>query len=546
MKLHKSYQEFRNTRVFYPDPKNVDLDRVLVNLFLLFRCQGTRPVAPGPARPDLERAEFHRKKLAGRPHVKGFDEHAEVARSWLETDILDLVNRGRSNEAVASLRPLHLEAHKVRVAKYCRDYNHADALYAMLAHAERQALHDLEAYLDRGRSPATRQYDGSTKLDLETLTVLKLVEDISDRHPSTELVAPHPPVCIGQSRVLCDDVQRLLAYADVVPRPVMIEYLKALFGLHLGLFTLRVARQLPSWIREGAPSPECVDCPVSGGAETPFSGCPHVVRFTVDMGGDWRSRMARMAQADAVREFGRTAELVRAIFTVNQLLRYARENGATHVTGPAEAVTLLRDRPPDLDAVFKVTLANVVRDSTEGADGGDAQLPPEIEAIRSAGLPPFETFVELVTHIRQAHHLRYLTQMLDKLFQKNAPFGALVQGRSRANPRRWQLGGRLLELFVQLAVLRFDEVDGRKRYYTDTLLVDDLVAWIEARYGFVVAPRREALRTASAEEHRAFQGNVRAFRDRLREIGFYVDLSDAYIAQTVRPRYTLARAEVAP
>jgi hypothetical protein len=41
------------------------------------------------------------------------------------------------------------------------------------------------------------------------------------------------------------------------------------------------------------------------------------------------------------------------------------------------------------------------------------------------------------------------------------------------------------------------------------------------------------------DEHRAFRENVRAFKDRLREIGFYDDLSDAYNAQTVRPRYEL-------
>ena len=29
-------------------------------------------------------------------------------------------------------------------------------------------------------------------------------------------------------------------------------------------------------------------------------------------------------------------------------------------------------------------------------------------------------------------------------------------------------------------------------------------------------------------------------KDRLREIGFYDDLSDAYNAQTIRPRYRLA------
>ena len=43
MKLRKQDQEFRNPRIFYADPKNVDLDRVLVVLFLWLKTNGMRP-----------------------------------------------------------------------------------------------------------------------------------------------------------------------------------------------------------------------------------------------------------------------------------------------------------------------------------------------------------------------------------------------------------------------------------------------------------------------------------------------------------------------
>lgn len=197
MKLRKQDQEFRNT--------NVDLDRVLILLFLAMKCNGTRPVTRGRPKSDAEKVEFHRTKLAKLPGVSGFDGDTEwIADQWLKTDIFDLVNRDRPTEAITSLRPLHLEAHKIRVAKYCRDYNHSDALYAMLEHDESKALGELRAYLDRGRAPAER-----ASLDLETLAVLKLVEGIDDMKPSQDRVAPHRPPCTGQSRVLCNDVQRL-------------------------------------------------------------------------------------------------------------------------------------------------------------------------------------------------------------------------------------------------------------------------------------------------------------------------------------------------
>ena len=53
--------------------------------------------------------------------------------------------------ASSPLRPLHLDAHKIRVAKHCRDYNVADAIYAMLEFRGRQTLANLREYLDEGR-----------------------------------------------------------------------------------------------------------------------------------------------------------------------------------------------------------------------------------------------------------------------------------------------------------------------------------------------------------------------------------------------------------
>lgn len=540
MKLRKQDQEFRNPRVFYPDPKNIDLDRVLIILFVYLRSEGTRPVTRGRQNAATEKVKTQLEALQKKPLVRGFQEHAEVAAAWLRTDIFDLVNRDKPGEAIASLRPLHLDAHKIRVFKHCRDYNHADALYAMLAHGEQQAVTDLRRFLERGLSNNPRRYDGSTKLDLETLTVLKLVEGVDDTLRGKDLIAPYPPTCRGQSRLLCDDVQRLLAYQDVVPRPVMIEYLKTVLGLHLGLYVLRLCRQLSGWIQDKQANPTCKDCPVHGSQPDPFAKCPYPIRLTVDMGGDFRSRMAQLAQDSLTDEHARLLDLVRAVFAMNQLLRYANEEKLKE--DPFEVPGMLGTPPAEFEADFKAAVKELVRMNQE-----EGTLTPEAQAILDANLPPFETLIELVTHTRQKHHMVYLVQMVDKLFQKNSPFGALVQGRSTSNPRRWHLGGRLLEVFVQLAVLKYREVGSGKQFYTEPLLIDDFLRWLEERYGFVIAPSISGAgrKPVTLDEHRAFRENVRALKDRLREIGFYDDLSDAYNAQTVQPRYQLSLPEVA-
>jgi hypothetical protein len=69
---------------------------------------------------------------------------------------------------------------------------------------------------------------------------------------------------------------------------------------------------------------------------------------------------------------------------------------------------------------------------------------------------------------------------------------------------------------------------------------------MESRYGFIIGGSQfgTGKGPVTMEEHQAFRDNVRALKDRLREIGFYDDLSDAYNAQTIRPRYPIdARKE---
>jgi hypothetical protein len=49
----------------------------------------------------------------------------------------------------------------------------------------------------------------------------------------------------------------------------------------------------------------------------------------------------------------------------------------------------------------------------------------------------------------------------------------------------------------------------------------------------------ERFSDADVNTHLAFKENVEAFKHKLRQIGFYNDLSDAYLLQKVRPRYEL-------
>lgn len=96
---------------------------------------------------------------------------------------------------------------------------------------------------------------------------------------------------------------------------------------------------------------------------------------------------------------------------------------------------------------------------------------------------------------------------------------------------------RLLEVLLQIAVLR---PGGDLGYFTGEMRIDDLLSFLRERYGLYIDQLPLGEGSPTIDERKALRSNVQAFTGRLREIGFYRDLSDAYVTQTVVPRYTIA------
>jgi hypothetical protein len=181
-------------------------------------------------------------------------------------------------------------------------------------------------------------------------------------------------------------------------------------------------------------------------------------------------------------------------------------------------------------------------EETSGAK--DADLDPEVKAVSEMGLSEFETYIEMIVGLRGAFHRKYVTQCLDSLLLKNRAGALVAQGRTKDAPRRFVLDSRLLEVLLQIAVLK-QGTDGGFR--TGEMRVDDLLVFLRERYGIFIdqLPRGDGFATASIEDRRALRDNVRAFTSRLREVGFYRDLSDAYVTQTITPRYRIAEGDTA-
>jgi hypothetical protein len=95
-------------------------------------------------------------------------------------------------------------------------------------------------------------------------------------------------------------------------------------------------------------------------------------------------------------------------------------------------------------------------------------------------------------------------------------------------------------VLLQIAVLR---PGGALGYHTGELRIDELLVFLRERYGLYVdqLPRGEGFTAPGITDRQTLRENRRAFTSRLREIGFYRDLSDAYVTQTITPRYQISK-----
>lgn len=543
-------KELRTPKVTYVDFKHIEMDRVLTMFFPRLKYDGYGSRRP-PRSGDLSVDEFLEDFLEHPEWFSGFDKHPDIVRSWIETELMDVVNRGKSNQAVAAPRPLHGNTYKFRNARHSRDYGASEMLYWMLFHARKgrgqAVLGSLRQFFFPGVDLVTDRYDPSVAVDVETQAILRLDHQVKQDMKDSREPDRFPPLCVGQADILADDVLRLLAYEPYIPRSVLVEYLKTLMAFHLALYHLKLLKMLPKLVKQRSGNALCgaSACPVNPGAEKSLEGCPYSLALIVDMGDAENTHMTELARKCCDRLYRQIPAFVQANFVVKKLDemadylskktgKLAAPDGGVFSVGDLVAL-LMPEYDAERSAYFKFRLAGLIEQSS----GGDDELDPEIRMATEMGLGEFETFIEILMAYRGKYHRQYITECFDSLLLKNKENGLLAQARTFGSPRRFRLGSKLLEVLLQVAVLSQDG----KGFVTKEIRIEELLAFLRNRYGLYIdrLPANGHV-TGSMHDRRALRINLETFKRRLREIGFYEDLSDAYVTQRISPRYTIGGA----
>ena len=515
IKLNKEESLFRNDLIFTADAKAVNIDNTLVNLFMLLKHNGVRPKqrarSGGSTFIELDTLKKVFSKLEEEGSIKGFKDNPDAAELWMRSNLVNMVFRGNvDKEKISSLRPIHLESYRVRNAANTRDYNTADQVYLMLG-ANPTVKEDLKNFLMEGWDQTTNKINVGNGLDVDSLGLLHIIKNVKPGFlESNSTLNQITPILQKQAELFCDDVRRLLVYKRLIPRNVLIDYLKTITSFHLSLYIQKLVHFLPKMVESG---------------NTDIADDWNIVLDATD---NYESKVARLAADDAESLTNKIYDYVKSTFQVNAALRRLKLD-KTNSENLTKALKVLQEKPTDFEIYFETQWDNLYNSLEEE----DKLL---IEDMVKYEDTYFDRYIELILKARGTYQYRYHIQLIDNLSQKNNERGFMAQGRSRKHPRRFVLGTRLLETLVQILVLESKD----NQFQTRSLSIEELVSNIRDRYGLVInGLNEERFADADLQTHLAFKENMEAFKMKLRQIGFYNDLSDAYILQRIRPRYEL-------
>ncbi len=513
VKLHKNETSFRNPLLFASDAKAVRMDNVLTNLFVLLTHNGQRPkqrmVPESRGSIDLTKLQNRLETLESKESAAGFTEHTDASEAWLRSNLVNMVNRGKPDkEKLASLRPIHLQSYRLRNPKQSRDYSSADQVYLMLDQHP-QVKEKLKEFLAEGWDESTRQIDDSETLDVDSVGILQLIKDLKpDPLQSNTGINKVRPVLPQQAELFCEDITRLLAYKKSIPRSVLLDYIKTVISFHLSLYLQTLVHVLPQMVKAGT------------------SDIPIDQSWVVDLTGNLDSRISELAIRDAEYTYNSIYNYIKASYQVNAVLG---KTGADFTDSDHldEALQALAHPPADFETYFQFKWNH----HWQNSDADEKEL---MNGFLQYDPSYFDRYLELLLmKTGKLRHMRHV-ELLDNLAFKNNERGFLAQGRSKKHPRRYVMGTRLLEALTQILLV---EPEGRG-FVTHAISIEALMGKLRSRYGLIInGLGEERFSQSDVNTNLAFRENVEAFKNKLRQIGFYNDLSDAYILQKVRPRY---------
>lgn len=530
-----------------------DVERLLPGLFFLI-------VTGGRARHgrvnDPRKLDEYVGKLARHERLVGFDSPSgrKLLERWIRASVIRVsaAGKSRSEEQIESLQAFSLLTYKAgwpeqgqrlrnvdrylyeQMLEVLKEDGAAAPPVAKLRHVFKETF-GIGVVIDAA-PPYDGRYDGRSPVDAETLLGLSFL-DVLQPTPAKNLPEPrgHQPALPRLARQTASDLLAFMAaygtrYDDSLPIAALTRGVMALINFELFIYTMKLIYAVAELVRTG-------EVPAAMGVQPGATPPELFVDFTreKESGSDDLALWCAQRDLSAMRRFFEQLVLLRAL-----------DRFASDVPTLAAAVAD-KEGPAYLHALY------VHGNSTEVAARAQAELGLIREASIDAAPSPADqdeieeyfrqavlredfdaltTLSQLLAGAQARTRVESLVKWMGSVGGCNAAFGFIRGTSKRRSSWRYQMSDDLLASLVQLAVVHLADDDGR-------LSLGAFLSFLDERFGIVVA--RPPQQRDDTSTRAAARVNLEAMKRRLRQMGFFADLSDDFSAQYIRSPLRIER-----
>lgn len=535
MALDRKQKAFRYFQVMPIDANNVNFEQAIVRFLVLLHTKGK--VIAKTSKDTLYPENLVEILKENSKAFEGIDDaiRERLMQNWISSDFATTIIEGRGRKGktrISNLKPLHLSTIKLldpRVRSQDRDVS--VLLYNVFKGTAVASDKDfLMAYLLDG-TKRFGEYDlvvdesKFDELDIETQFLLRLLENFKIDKPTTRsnIVQDYQFICEAQKNHILFDTLKLLVYKESVPRRELFSYLTIILNFHTALFAMKTFSQIISLVENN--KVRCGSCKTIR-TEKDFNklgGCDFQPKIFVDLTLGQDATCDRLSKQSLEQNYNEMYRYFRAHYKLVKLSEFAKTQGNSN---PTLEQLIEYSNNPYVDGFFNYKIADIVNDE-------DLKDDPDIQTILKLDIPALDKYVEILCNDKSnwKNLITRHKKLMSGLCNMNKDEGFLQGGRGRK--RKYVLGNLLLEVLVQLAVVSADA----RGFKTQPITIVSFVEWLKNRYGLYINEWPGG--SDSPEIAKALNNNYEALKNRLRQLGFYTDLSDASNSQVIKPRFKI-------
>jgi hypothetical protein len=538
MALDRKQKAFRYFPAMPFDANNVNFEQAVVRLLVLLHTKGK--VISKTNKNTLYPESLVEIVKDNNNHFEGITDpiRERLIKNWISGDFATTVIEGKGRQGkprISNLKPLHLSTIKLldpRVRSQDRDvsiflYNVFKGT-AVASDSDYLMSYLLEGTKREGAFNLVTDESKFNELDIETQFLLRLLDNFKVDLPSTSAnqVPEYKFLCEAQQKQFLIDTMKLLVYKDSVPRRELFHYITVLFNFHTALFAIKTFSQINALAdTKKAKCNTCVTIKNDGDFHK-LCNCDFQPKIFVDLTLGQDRLCDTLSKKNVESDYNEMYKYFKSHYKLVKLSEFAKTQGNQNPTVEQLSGYLSN---PSLEGFFNYKLAEITNDD-------DLKDDPDVLAILQMNIPALDKYVEILCNDKSnwknlvARHKK----LMGGLCNINREDGFLQGGRGRQ--RKYVLGNLLLEVLVQLAVVSADS----HGFKTQPITIVSFVEWLKNRYGIHINEWISDF--DSPETAKAINNNFLMLKERLRQLGFYTDLSDASNSQVIKPRFKIGPA----